>query len=134
MFSSAQKLPFPRDYQSFKQRHPLSNLSIISFGFFPQLAQARQEAEVAESRAQQLREQVEDLQEKVAAQAAGNHGDVSLLSELEASLEAADLGVSEEEVSRSLLRLFQSAKLNFSIWAAGGVWYVFVGGQCKSSL
>uniref|UniRef100_H3DPN2 Si:ch211-235m3.5 n=1 Tax=Tetraodon nigroviridis TaxID=99883 RepID=H3DPN2_TETNG len=82
-----------------------------------QLAQARQEAEVAESRAQQLREQVEDLQEKVAAQAAGNHGDVSLLSELEASLEAADLGVSEEE----------SAKLNFSIWAAGGVWRVLAG-------
>ncbi|CAG13160.1 unnamed protein product, partial [Tetraodon nigroviridis] len=72
-----------------------------------QLAQARQEAEVAESRAQQLREQVEDLQEKVAAQAAGNHGDVSLLSELEASLEAADLGVSEEEMKQEMGSILQ---------------------------
>lgn len=53
--------------------------------------------EVAKSRAQQLQDEVEELQEKV--QVAGNHGDVSLLSELEISLEAADLGVSKEEVS-----------------------------------
>lgn len=62
--------------------------------------------EVAKSRAQQLQDQVEDLQEKVSVQVAGSHGDVSLLSELETSLEAADLGVSKEEVSRSLLRVF----------------------------
>lgn len=65
--------------------------------FFFQLAQAWQEVEVAKSRAQQLQDEVEELQEKV--QVAGNHGDVSLLSELEISLEAADLRVSEEEVS-----------------------------------
>lgn len=66
-----------------------------------QLEQAWQEAEVAKSHAQQLQDQVEDLQEKVSVQA-GSHGDVSLLSELEISLEAAELGVSKEEVSRSL--------------------------------
>lgn len=59
---------------------------------------------MAKSRAQQLQDQVEELQEKVSV--GGNRGDVSLLSELEISLEAADLGVSKEQVSRSLLRAF----------------------------
>lgn len=74
------------------------------FFFFIQLAEAWQEVEVAKSRAQQLQDQVEELQEKVSV--GGNRGDVSLLSELEISLEAADLGVSKEQVSSSLLRAF----------------------------
>lgn len=57
--------------------------------------------EAAKSRSQQLQEQVEDLQEKVSLQEAGNHGDASLLSELEVSLDA-DLGLWKDEVSRSL--------------------------------
>lgn len=68
-----------------------------------QLAQAWQEVEVAKSRSQQLQDQVEDLQEKVSLQEAGSHGDVSLLSELEISLAAADMGVRKEEVRPSLL-------------------------------
>lgn len=97
----------------------------------PQVTQARLEVEVAKSRTRQLQEQVEDLQEKASLQAAGNHGDVSLLSELETSLEAADLGVSKEEVSRSLSRAL------LDTWATGGVCYLFVclyPGQYKSSL
>lgn len=58
--------------------------------------------EAAKSRSQQLQEQVEDLQEKVSLREAGNHGDASLLSELEISLDA-DLGLWKDEVSRSLL-------------------------------
>lgn len=68
-----------------------------------QLTQAWQEVEVAKSRSQQLQDQVEDLQEKVSLQENRSYGDVSLLSELEISLGAADMGVSKEEVSRSLL-------------------------------
>lgn len=68
-----------------------------------QLAQAWQEVEVAKSRWQQLQDQVEDLQEKVSQQEAGSHGDISLLSELEISLAAADMAISKEEVSPSLL-------------------------------
>lgn len=68
-----------------------------------QLAQAWQEVEVAKSRSQQLQDQVEDLQEKLSLQEDRSYGDVSLLSELEISLGAADVGVSKEEVSRSLL-------------------------------
>lgn len=122
MFSTAQKSPFHvvAMWQLFKQQRPLG-LHLLLFHsshfmrypvfyfiylFFFQLAQAWQEVEVAKSRAQQLQDQVEDLQEKVSVQVAGSHGDVSLLSELETSLEAADLGVSKEEVSRSLLRVF----------------------------
>lgn len=58
---------------------------------------------MAKSRSQQLQDQVEDLQEKVSLQEDRSYGDVSLLSELEISLGAADVGVSKEEVSRSLL-------------------------------
>lgn len=68
-----------------------------------QLDQAWQEVEVAKSRSQQLQDQVEDLQEKVSLQEAGSHGDVSLLSELEISLAAADMRISKEEVRPSLL-------------------------------
>lgn len=62
--------------------------------------------EVAKTRSQQLQDQVEDLQEKVSLQEAGSHGDVSLLSELETSLAAADVGVNKEEVRPSLLGVF----------------------------
>lgn len=114
----------------FKQQHPLTDLTPfapVSFSTFRpvflQLAQAWQEVEVAKSRAQQLQDQVEELQEKVSVQVAGNHGDSSLLSELETSLEAAELGVSKEEVSGSLVLLDACWRPNliFSIWATGGV-------------
>ncbi|XP_011606732.1 BICD family-like cargo adapter 1 [Takifugu rubripes] len=72
-----------------------------------QLAQAWQEVEVAKSRSQQLQNQVEDLQEKVSLQEAGSHGDVSLLSELEISLAAADMGVSKEEMKQELESILQ---------------------------
>lgn len=64
-----------------------------------QLAEAWQEAEAARGRSQQLQAQVEDLQEEVSLQEARSHGDASLLSELESSLQAAELGVSTDEVS-----------------------------------
>lgn len=54
--------------------------------------------EAARSRSQQLQAQVEDLQEEVSLQEARSHGDASLLSELETSLETAQLGVGKEEV------------------------------------
>lgn len=96
---------------------------------FLQLAQAWQEAEVAKSRAQQLQDQVEELQEKLSVQVAGNHGDVSLLSELETSLEAAVLGVSQEEVSISLLQLL----LTWRSWRWLFMCSLYLG-QYKSSL
>ncbi len=65
-----------------------------------QLAEAWQEVEVARSRSQQLQTQVEDLQEEVSLQEARSHGNASLLSELESSLETAELGVSKEEVPK----------------------------------
>lgn len=99
MFFQHAKVDLPRDC-----RHISCGVRWVFFFFFFQLAQAWQEVEVAKSRAQQLQDEVEELQEKV--QVAGNHGDVSLLSELEVSLEAADLGVSKEEVSGSLVRVF----------------------------
>lgn len=64
-----------------------------------QLAEAWQEVEAARGRSQQLQVQVEDLQEEVSLQEARSHGDASLLSELESSLQAAELGVTTDEVS-----------------------------------
>lgn len=84
-----------------------------------QLAQAWQEVEVAKSRSQQLQDQVEDLQEKVSLQEAGSHGDVSLLSELEISLAAADVGVSKEEVRPSLLGVSLTHQSLESIYVGG---------------
>lgn len=63
-----------------------------------QLAEAWQEVEAVRGRSQQLQAQVEELQEEVSLQEARSHGDASLLSELESSLETAELGVSREEV------------------------------------
>ncbi|XP_070685667.1 BICD family-like cargo adapter 1 isoform X2 [Pempheris klunzingeri] len=67
-----------------------------------QLAEAWQEVEAARGRSQQLQAQVEDLQEELSLQEAKNQGDVSLLSELESSLETAGLGVSKEEIKEEM--------------------------------
>lgn len=116
MFSTVQTSPFHvfAMWQLFEQISPpqapfavgsfISFCPMFFFFLIVQLAEAWQEVEVAKSRARQLQDQVEELQEKVSV--GGNRGDVSLLSELEISLEAADLGVSKEQVSRSLLRTF----------------------------
>ena len=53
---------------------------------------------MARGRSQQLLARVEELQEEVSLQEARSHGDASLLSELESSLETAELGVGKEEV------------------------------------
>lgn len=67
-----------------------------------QLAEAWQEAQVARGHSRQLQAQVEDLQEEVSLQEARSHGDASLLSELENSLEAVEVGVNKEEVLKRL--------------------------------
>lgn len=72
-----------------------------------QLAEAWQEVEAARGRSQQLQAQVEDLQEEVSLQDARSHGDASLLSELESSLEAAELGVSREEIKQEMGSILQ---------------------------
>ncbi|XP_040901449.1 BICD family-like cargo adapter 1 [Toxotes jaculatrix] len=72
-----------------------------------QLAEAWQEVEVARGRSQQLQAQVEDLQEEVSLQEAKSHGDASLLSELESSLETAGLGVSKEEITQEMGSILQ---------------------------
>ncbi|KAM9358918.1 BICD family-like cargo adapter 1 isoform 2-T2 [Symphorus nematophorus] len=72
-----------------------------------QLAEAWQEVEAARGRSQQLQAQVEDLQEEVSLQEARSHGDASLLSELESSLETADLGVSKEEMKHEMGSILQ---------------------------
>lgn len=61
--------------------------------------------EAARGRSQQLQAQVEDLQEEVSLQEARSHGDASLLSELESSLEVAELGVGKEEVLKPITLL-----------------------------
>ncbi|XP_053176742.1 BICD family-like cargo adapter 1 isoform X1 [Scomber japonicus] len=65
-----------------------------------QLSEAWQEVEAARGRSQQLQAQVEELQEELSLQEARSHGDASLLSELESSLDTAGLGVSKEEVPK----------------------------------
>ncbi|XP_070762213.1 BICD family-like cargo adapter 1 [Enoplosus armatus] len=72
-----------------------------------QLAEAWQEAEAARGRSQQLQAQVEELQEEVSLQEARSHGDASLLSELESSLETAGLGVSKEEIKQEMGSILQ---------------------------
>lgn len=64
------------------------------FYFFVKLREAWQEVEVARDRSQQLQAQVEELQEEVSLQDSRTHLDASLLSELE----AADWGISKEQV------------------------------------
>ncbi|XP_041851656.1 BICD family-like cargo adapter 1 [Melanotaenia boesemani] len=68
-----------------------------------QLAEAWQEVEVARGRSQQLQAQVEELQDKMSLQDTSGHGDTSLLSELE----AADLGVSKEEITHEMAAILQ---------------------------
>ncbi|KAI3354301.1 hypothetical protein L3Q82_018833 [Scortum barcoo] len=73
-----------------------------------QLTEAWQEVEAARGRSQQLQAQVEELQEEMSLQKGQSHGDASLLSELESSLESAGLGLNKEEIKRemgSILRL-----------------------------
>lgn len=69
-----------------------------------QLAEAWQEVEAGRGRSQQLQAQVEELQEELSLQEARSHGDASLLSELESSLDTAELGVSREEVLKQMLK------------------------------
>ncbi|CAG6003662.1 unnamed protein product [Menidia menidia] len=68
-----------------------------------QLAEAWQEVEVARSQSQQLQAQVEELQEELSLQETRNHGDASLLSELE----TADFGVSKEEITHEMGSILQ---------------------------
>ncbi|XP_068566671.1 BICD family-like cargo adapter 1 [Cebidichthys violaceus] len=72
-----------------------------------QLAGALQEVEAARGRSQQLQAQVEELQEEVSLQEGRSHRDVSLLSELESSLETAGLGVSKEEITQEMGSILQ---------------------------
>ncbi|XP_034723421.1 BICD family-like cargo adapter 1 isoform X2 [Etheostoma cragini] len=72
-----------------------------------QLAEAWQEVEAARCRSQQLQVQVEELQEEVSLQEGKSHGDASLLSELESSLETAGLGVSKEEIKQEMGSILQ---------------------------
>lgn len=81
---------------------PAGFVSMLMLSLYFQLAEAWQEAEVARGRSQQLQAQVEELQEEVSLQEARSHGDASLLSELESSLETAGLGVSKAEVLKMI--------------------------------
>ncbi|TDH14921.1 hypothetical protein EPR50_G00026140 [Perca flavescens] len=72
-----------------------------------QLAEAWQEVEAARGRSQQLQVQVEELQEEVSLQEGRSHGDASLLSELEISLETAGLGVRKEEITQEMGSILQ---------------------------
>uniref|UniRef100_A0A4W6CQS5 Si:ch211-235m3.5 n=1 Tax=Lates calcarifer TaxID=8187 RepID=A0A4W6CQS5_LATCA len=72
-----------------------------------QLAEAWQEVEVVRGRSQQLQAQVEELQEEVSLQEARSHGEASLLSELESSLETVGLGVGKEEIMQEMGSILQ---------------------------
>ncbi|XP_033953804.1 BICD family-like cargo adapter 1 [Pseudochaenichthys georgianus] len=72
-----------------------------------QLSEAWQEVEAAQGRSQQLQAQVEELQEEVSLQEGRSHGETSLLSELESSLETAALGVSREEITQEMGSILQ---------------------------
>ncbi|XP_061924119.1 BICD family-like cargo adapter 1 [Entelurus aequoreus] len=63
-----------------------------------QLAEARQEVELARCRSERLQAQVEELMEVVSLQESKSFGDSSLLSELD----IADFGVSKEELTEEL--------------------------------
>ncbi|XP_048120293.1 BICD family-like cargo adapter 1 isoform X1 [Alosa alosa] len=72
-----------------------------------QLAEAWREVEVARGRTQELQSQVEALQEEASMQE-GSHGNASLLSELELSLDTLGLGTDREQLTQeveSILRL-----------------------------
>ncbi|XP_012723546.2 BICD family-like cargo adapter 1 [Fundulus heteroclitus] len=68
-----------------------------------QLREAWQEVEAARGRSQQLQAQVEELQEEVSLQESRSHSDASLLSELE----AADWGVSKEQMTEEMASILQ---------------------------
>ncbi|KAL6109936.1 uncharacterized protein ACO6RY_14946 [Pungitius sinensis] len=84
-----------------------------------QLAGALQEAEAVQGHSRQLQTQVEELQEEVSLQEGRSHGDASLLSELESSMETTSLGVSKEEITQEMWSSIQwllplTPKLNSS--------------------
>uniref|UniRef100_A0A3Q3X1Q4 Uncharacterized protein n=1 Tax=Mola mola TaxID=94237 RepID=A0A3Q3X1Q4_MOLML len=76
-----------------------------------QLAEAWQEVEVAQGHSQQLQAQVEELQEEVSLQESRSHGNASLLSELESSLEAAELGDDIQIIINQQLKSQQQSEL-----------------------
>ncbi|XP_071376662.1 BICD family-like cargo adapter 1 [Centroberyx affinis] len=73
-----------------------------------QLAEAWREVEASRGRSQQLQVQVEELQEEVSLQEARSHGDASLLSELECSLDTAGLGLDKEQMTQDVWSILQS--------------------------
>ncbi|XP_066513758.1 BICD family-like cargo adapter 1 [Hoplias malabaricus] len=66
-----------------------------------QLSEARREVEAARSRAQELQAQMEELQEEVSLQSSG-HGDMSILSEMEHSLDAVGWSQDREQVTQAV--------------------------------
>ncbi|XP_021443594.2 BICD family-like cargo adapter 1 isoform X2 [Oncorhynchus mykiss] len=72
-----------------------------------QLAEAWQEAAAARGRSQQLQVQVEELQEEVYLQDRSNHGNTSLLSELETSLDTMGLGHDREQMTQEVLSILE---------------------------
>lgn len=72
-----------------------------------QLTEAWRETEAVRDRSQQLQAQVEELQEEVSLQESCNHGNVSLLSELETSLDPIGLGLGREEMTQDLSSMLE---------------------------
>ncbi|XP_041732249.1 BICD family-like cargo adapter 1 [Coregonus clupeaformis] len=72
-----------------------------------QLAEAWQEAATARGRSQQLQVQVEELQEEVSLQDRSSHGNTSLLSELETSLDTMGLGHDREQMTQEVLSILE---------------------------
>ncbi|XP_056139406.1 BICD family-like cargo adapter 1 isoform X3 [Lampris incognitus] len=72
-----------------------------------QLAEAWQDVEAARGHSQQLQTRVEELQEEVSLQASRSHGEASLLSELEGSLDTLDLGLSKEQMTQDVWSVLQ---------------------------
>ncbi|CAL8361329.1 unnamed protein product [Merluccius merluccius] len=73
-----------------------------------QLSEAWGELEEVRSHSHQLQAQVEELQEEVSFQEAQSHGDSSsLLSELETSLDTAELGLSKEQMRQEVSSALQ---------------------------
>ncbi|XP_053729828.1 BICD family-like cargo adapter 1 isoform X1 [Synchiropus splendidus] len=71
-----------------------------------QLAEALQAAEVSQARSQQLQSLVEELQEELSLRDSKTPGNISLLSEMEESLDAT--GVSKKEISQKMGSILQS--------------------------
>ncbi|KAM3874826.1 BICD family-like cargo adapter 1 [Diretmus argenteus] len=72
-----------------------------------QLAEAWQEAEAVQGHSQQLQVQVDELQEELSLQEARSHGETSLLSELENSLDTIGLGLSKELMTQEVWSILQ---------------------------